>query len=96
MKEFIGEQGITYELVPPGDHRKNLAERAIQTAKAHFNSIMCGVSKTFPMHLWCRLLPQVELTLNLLRQSKVAPKLSAYAHLYGVHNFLKVSKSLRI
>ena len=35
-KAAIKSNGLTYELVPPHDHRRNLAEKAIQTFKAHF------------------------------------------------------------
>ena len=42
-----------------------------------------------PIHLWCRLLPQAELTLNLLRQSRTTPNVSANAHVQGTHNFMK-------
>jgi hypothetical protein len=31
---------MTYQLVPPQDHQRNLAEKAIQTFKAHFISIL--------------------------------------------------------
>ncbi|KAL7478323.1 hypothetical protein ACHAW6_004092 [Cyclotella cf. meneghiniana] len=41
----------TYQLVPPDIHRRNLADRAIQTFKAHFLSILAGVSKSFPNYL---------------------------------------------
>jgi hypothetical protein len=68
----------TYQLVPPDVHRRNLAERAIQTFKAHFLSILAGLSKAFPNYLWDKLLPQTELTLNLLRQSTIAPDMSAW------------------
>ena len=54
-----------YQLVPPDTHRRNLAERAIQTFKSHFIAILAGVDPTFPMSLWDRLLPQAVLTLNL-------------------------------
>jgi len=50
---------------------------------------MCEVHETFPMHLWCRLVAPAELTLNMLRQSNVAPKVSAYAHVHGTHNFMR-------
>ena len=59
-------------------HRRNIAERMIQTFKAHFLSILAGVSATFPPFLWDKLLPQTELTLNLLRQSNIAPAMSAW------------------
>jgi hypothetical protein len=46
------------QLAPPDTHRSNLAERAIQTFKNHFVSILSGVDKSFPIKLWDRLLPQ--------------------------------------
>ena len=36
------------QLVPPDTHRRNLAERAIQTFKSHFISILAGVDPAFP------------------------------------------------
>ena len=51
---------MTNELVPPDEHRRNIAERAIQTCKDHFVGVLSGCPKSMPMHLWCRLLPQVE------------------------------------
>ena len=35
-KTEIQATGMTYQLVPPGDHRRNVAEKAIQTWKDHF------------------------------------------------------------
>ena len=45
------------QLVPPDTHRRNLAERAIQTFKSHFIAILAGVDPSFPMNLWDRLVP---------------------------------------
>ena len=73
LKSCIQGSGIEYELVPPVQHRRNQAERAIQTFKAHFISILAGINDKFPLSLWCHLLEPTELTLNLLRQSRVAP-----------------------
>jgi hypothetical protein len=80
-KQCIRKNGMVHELVPPDNHRSNLAERAIQTFKHHFISILSGVDDKFPLSLWCALLEQTELTVNLLRQSNVAPKISAIAHI---------------
>ena len=66
------------QLVPPDNHRRNLAEQAIQTFKNHFKAVLTGVDGTFPMRLWDKLLPQTILTLNLLRQSNAIPTVSAY------------------
>jgi len=64
-------------------------ERAIQTSKAHFIAILAGVDDKFPLSLWCHLLEPTELTLNLLRQSKVVPKISPFAHVHGHHDYTK-------
>jgi hypothetical protein len=79
--------GCKFQLVPPDVHRRNVAERAIRTFKAHFLSVLAGVADSFPNYLWDHLLPQTELTLNLLRQSTLAPKMSAWEHFNGPFNF---------
>jgi hypothetical protein len=89
MKACIKENGMDYKLVPMGQHRQNQAERAIQTFKAHFISILASVGDKFPLSLWCHLLEPTELTLNLLRQSRVAPKISAFAHVHDTHNCMQ-------
>jgi hypothetical protein len=89
LKQYIRKQEIQFELVPPGNHRRNQAERAIQTCKAHFIAILAGVNDKFPLSLWCHLLEPTELTLNLLHQSKVVPKISAFAHVHGHHDYTK-------
>ncbi len=89
FKQYIGKQQIQFELVPPGNHRRNQAERAIQTCKAHFIAILVGLHDKFPLSLRCNLLEPMKLTLNLLRQSKVAPKISAFAHVHGHHDYMK-------
>jgi hypothetical protein len=39
------------------------------------------------MHLWDILLPQAFITLNMLRSSRINPKLSAATHIYGQYDF---------
>ncbi len=56
MKACIKENGMDHKLVPPGQHRRNQAEQAIQTFKAHFISILAGVDDKIPLLLWCHLL----------------------------------------
>jgi hypothetical protein len=48
FKERIKLNNMQYQLVPPHDHRRNIAEEAIQVFKAHFISILCGADKAFP------------------------------------------------
>eukprot|EP00804_Cyclotella_cryptica_P026938 CCRYP_014755-RA/>CCRYP_014755-RA protein AED:0.22 eAED:0.22 QI:0/0/0/1/1/1/3/0/664 len=77
----------TYQLVPPNVHRANAAERAIRTFKAHFLSVLTGIDPAFPNYLWDKLLPQTKLTLNLLRQSTLAPAISAWEAFNGPLNY---------
>jgi hypothetical protein len=78
---------MTYKLVPPDDHQRNLAKKAIRTFKDHMISVLSGCSPTMPMHLWCQLFPQIECQLLVLCQSKSNPNILAYAHVYGHHNY---------
>jgi hypothetical protein len=57
---------MTYKLVPPEDHHRNLAKKLIGTFKDHFIGVLSGCAKSMPMHLWCQLLPQMERQLLLL------------------------------
>ena len=41
----------------------------------------------FPMHLWDRTIPQAELTLNLLCQSRLNPNLLAWEQIHGRYDF---------
>eukprot|EP00804_Cyclotella_cryptica_P009373 CCRYP_018077-RA/>CCRYP_018077-RA protein AED:0.09 eAED:0.09 QI:0/0/0/1/1/1/2/0/1069 len=94
-KQAILDSGMTYQLVPPDDHRRNVAKKAIQTWKDHFVAVLSGTSDKFPLHLWCQLIPHMERQLNLLRQSNANPRISAYAHLYGPHDY-NASPSFRL
>jgi hypothetical protein len=63
----------------------------IRTFKEHFVAGLSSVDPTFPLHLWYRLLPQAEITLNLLRTSRLHPQLSAAAHFHGLIDYNKTS-----
>jgi hypothetical protein len=49
--------------------------------------MLCSTDKKFPMHLWDRLIPHAVITLNLLRQSRLNPKLSSRAQLNGLFDY---------
>jgi hypothetical protein len=84
LKNFFTVNDIAYQLAPPHFHRRNAAERAIRTFKEHFVAGLSSVDPSFPMHLWDRLLPQAEITVNLLWTSRLHPQLSAAAHYHGL------------
>ena len=89
LKRFMTQNEVEFQLVPPHIHRRNPAERAISSWKDHFIASLSSTDKQFPMHLWCRLIPQCTLTLNLLRQSRINPRLSSEAQLNGAFDFNK-------
>ena len=89
LKKALSKYELTYQLVPPHVHRRNAAERAIRTYKSHLLACLATCDPDFPISEWDRLLFQVELTLNLLRSSRVNPRLSAYAYLNGNFDFNK-------
>ena len=78
---------MEYELVPKGQHRRNIAEKAIQTWKATAIGVFSGMDPKCPLYLWDLMLPQIDMQVNLQRQSNTTPKISAHAHLYGQHDF---------
>ena len=73
---------VNFQLVPPHNHRANLAERAMLTLKNYFKAGLTSFHPDFPIEEWDRLLPQAFLALNLLRQSTANPNLSAHAYLF--------------
>ena len=92
-KKAIEKNGMHWELVPVGMHRINVAEKTTQKFKGHFKSILCGVANNFPLKKWDTLLPQAELTCNILHQSNIAPNVSAQAYTFGPHNFNRMPLS---
>jgi hypothetical protein len=91
LKHCFTANDVEYQLVPTHYHRRNSAERAIQTFKEHFVAGLSSVDPTFPLHLWDMLLPQAEITLNLLRASRLHPQLSAAAHFHGLVDYNKTA-----
>jgi hypothetical protein len=84
VKRLLTEQfQLEYQLVPPHTHRHNAAERAIHTFKNHFIAGLCSANTDFPIRLWDQLIPQAEITINLMRASRANPTISAYEAVFG-------------
>jgi hypothetical protein len=45
LKAYLHQQDITFHLVPPYSHRRNLAERAIRSFKDHLIAGLCSTEK---------------------------------------------------
>ena len=78
---------MKFQLTPAQMHRSNIAERAIQTFKNHFISILAETNRKYPKNEWDILLPQAELTMNLLRSSRINPRLSAEEKMNGTFDY---------
>jgi hypothetical protein len=59
--------------------------------KENFVAGLSSVVPSFALHLWDRLLPQAEITLNLLRTSRLHTQLSAAAHFHGLIDYNKTA-----
>jgi len=79
--------GVIY--APTSTHRRNKAEKAIRTVKNHIISTLATADPGFPLSLWDELMPQVEITVNLLRGYQLNPAISSYHGIFGTpYNFL--------
>ena len=76
-------------MIPPNQHRQNAAKRAIRTLKSHLLAGLAICDPNYSLKEWDRLLQQAELTINLLRNSCLKPRLSAWAYLFGNFIFTK-------
>ena len=87
LKKYFEDSDIQLQLVTPHMHRRNAAERSVRTFKNHFIAALCTVDPIFPLYLWNRLLPQVTMTLNMLRRYRLNPGISVYEQVDGIRNF---------
>ncbi len=71
MEKHIRANRMNIQLVSPHNHQVNATERAFAIfLKEHFLAALATVDMLCPLQLWDEFLPQVELTLNLLRFSQ--------------------------
>ena len=86
-RKDMKQTSTTFQLTPPDDHQRNLAEKEIQTRKYHFIGVMSGTAAAFSSHLWYQTIKQAERQLLLLRHFNVKPNIATYAHVYGPHDY---------
>jgi hypothetical protein len=87
FEEHLRKNNIQVQFVPPHQHRRNKAERAIRTFKNHFIALLAGVDPSFPMCAWNELLEHAEITVNLLRPCPTHPRISAWEGLNGPYDY---------
>jgi hypothetical protein len=59
----------------------------------HLIAGLCATDKAFPVHMWDRLVPHAVITSNMLRTSRINPKLSASSHLDGQYDYNRAPMS---
>ncbi len=72
--------------MPPAKHGGS----SYTQLQIHFLRILAGVANDFPHNLWDHLLPQTEITLNLIWQLNATSTVSASAHLSGPFDYNKM------
>ena len=87
VKKCIANLGVNCQLTLASMHRRNVAERAIRTCKNHRLAGSSTCDPRFPLCLWCQLIPQCNITLNLLHNSRTKTNLSACAQIFGQFDF---------
>ena len=55
-RDAVEASNSKHQLVPPNDHRRNVAERAIRMHKQHFIRMTMGVDAKFPISMWDHLI----------------------------------------
>ncbi len=89
VEAHIRTNSMDIHLVPPHNHCINAVEHAIATFKEHFISALATVDKDYPLQLLDNFLPQVELTLNLIRFSCMDPTKLANEEINGKFDYNK-------
>ena len=85
LKHSFTKNQVDFQRVPAHLHRRNAAERAIQTWKHHFIAGVTSTDPSFPLNAWDYLLPQCDITLNHLRSSRRQPTLSLLQSICASH-----------
>ena len=86
---MLHEKETKIQLAEANNHRINAAEPAVKSTKYHTIAHFSTLDPECPVQLWCKMLEQVEDTLNLLRTSRRNPKILAYEELNGPFDWNK-------
>ena len=84
---WLEQNKVDAQKVPPHNHRTNISERLIETAKHHFISGMAGTNANYPIREWDRCVPQSQRTINMMRPCRINPNLPADAFLEEQHGY---------
>ena len=85
LKMKMTTMDIKYQLVPLSNHRAKNTERSIKAFKNHFIVGLYSVDKASYLQLWDRLIQQTTISINVLRQSRIAsPLIILHPHIWKI------------
>ena len=82
VQSYIRSNKTEIQLVEPHNHRVNAAEVAVKAVKYHTLAHLATIDPDCPLQIWCKFVKQIQITLLLLRTSRIDKKKSAYEALY--------------
>jgi hypothetical protein len=87
VKAFIAAEQVKIQYTPLDMYRTNPAKRALWMWKNHFTAGIAGIPLLFPIANWCRLTPQSNMTLNMMRPCRLNLLLSTHEEMGGLFLF---------
>eukprot|EP00804_Cyclotella_cryptica_P015673 CCRYP_003654-RB/>CCRYP_003654-RB protein AED:0.35 eAED:0.35 QI:0/0/0/1/0/0/4/0/497 len=87
LKQAIRENKCRVELTPADMHRRNIAERGIQTFKGHFISVLAGVANNFPINQWDEVVTTDGTNLEFAPTSKRCTQHIRWAYHHGSFDY---------
>ena len=87
IKRSIARRNGTYQLAEPHNHRTLVADQAIQKYKEHFIAGLCSTDAKFQLNQLDRLIVEANLTLNLLRMSRIK---NVYQHTLDYMGYMTI------
>ena len=82
---LLKRRGIPFQLVPPDNHRYNRAERGVDIFKNRFIAMRAALDPEYPIATeWQRLLPRVEIAINISIPCATDPTISAWHGINGM------------
>jgi len=90
LLQFIANENIQIQLVPPHQHRANIAERIIRQAKNTIIAMVSALPTDFPTRSkFEKCITQAEIILNVTRPCSRIPSITAYEGMHGTkYDFL--------
>jgi hypothetical protein len=83
VNAFIVVEQVKIQYTPPDIHHTNPAKRAVWMWKNHFTTGIADLPLLLLIANWCRLTPQSDMTLNMMRPCCLNPLLSSHKAMDG-------------